>query len=336
VTRILIHAQTQQRLSGRLAAIADVDWITMNDEGNLSLRRARIAPEEARLDAAWFSLELYVSPARHVFNRFLLQQPSLRWLQLSGAGIDDPECAELIAAGVRITTHHGHAASIADYVLWSVLDHFQHGPERRTIQSEREWRRTVVRELVDSRWLLLGFGAIGQGIALRARSFGAGITAVRRGGSPHPLADRTASMEELEAILPQTDVVVLCLPLNAATTNLVDSAFLSRLSAGAVLVNVGRGGLVDEAALLTALDAGKPAHAILDVFQTEPLPDTSPLWQHPRVALTCHSASVSDQLFPRADATFFDNLKRFCRGESLMHEATVDELNHFPTKRLPT
>jgi phosphoglycerate dehydrogenase-like enzyme len=298
----------------------------MDDGGNLRLQGDSIAPEDARLDAAWFSLELHISPARRTFNRFLLQQPSLRWLQLSGAGIDDPEFVELFAAGVRITTHHGHAASIADYVLWSVLDHFQRGPERRTIQAAREWRRAVVRELADSRWLLLGFGAIGQSIAERARSFGAKVTAIRRSGAPHPLADRTASMEELGTILPQTDVTVLCLPLNAATTNLVDAAFLSRLAEETVLVNVGRGGLVDEAALLVALDAGRPAHAILDVFQTEPLPDTSPLWRHPRVALTCHSASVSDRLFPRADAAFFDNLSRFCRGETLMHEATEEEL----------
>lgn len=326
MTRVLIYGRTQQRLGDRLAAVAGVDWIVMDDGGNLRLKGDGIALEDARLDAAWFSLELHVSPARHKFNRFLLQQPGLRWLQLSGAGIDDPEFVELFAAGVRITTHHGHAASIADYVLWSVLDHFQRGPERRTIQGAREWRRAVVRELADSRWLLLGFGAIGQGVAERARSFGAKVTAVRSSGSPHPLADRTASMEELAAILPEVDVVVLCLPLNASTTNLVDAAFLSRLGEGAVLVNVGRGGLVDEAALLAALDAGRPAQAILDVFQTEPLPDTSPLWWHPRVALTCHSASVSDRLFPRADATFFDNLGRFCRGERLIHEATVENL----------
>jgi phosphoglycerate dehydrogenase-like enzyme len=322
--RVLIYDQTRQRLGDRLAGVAGVDWIVMDDGGNMRLRGDGIAPEDVLPDAAWFSLELYLSPARHTFNRFLLQQPSMRWLQLSGAGIDDPEFVELFAAGVRITTHHGHASSIADHVLWSVLDHFQCGPERRAIQAARAWRRAVVRELADSRWLLLGFGAIGQGVGLRARGFGAKVTAVRRSGSLHPLADQTASMEELGAILPQADVVVLCLPLNAATTNLVDAAFLSRMGEGSVLVNVGRGGLLDEAALLAALDAGRPAHAILDVFQTEPLPDTSPLWRHPRVALTCHSASVSDRLFPRADATFFDNLGRFCRGESLMHEATAE------------
>jgi glyoxylate/hydroxypyruvate reductase len=330
VTRVLIFDKTQQRLGERLAAVAGVEWIAMDDSGDLWLRGERIAPKDARADAAWFSLELHVSPARRTFNRFLLEQPSLRWLQLSGAGIDDAEFVELFAAGVQITTHHGHAASIADYVLWGVLDHFQRGPDRRAIQSAREWRRALVRELAESHWLLLGFGAIGQGVGARARSFGAKVTAVRRGGAPHPLADRIASMEELAADLPQTDVVVLCLPLNAATTNLVDASFLSRMRDGAVLVNVGRGGLVDEAALLAALDAGRPAHAILDVFQTEPLLATSPLWRHPRVALTCHSASVSDRLFSRADATFVDNLTRFCRGESLMHEARAEEFWSVP------
>lgn len=323
MTRILIYGQTQQRLSDRLAAAEGVDWIVMDDAGNLRLRGDDIAPADARLDAAWLSLELYATPVRHTFNRILLQERGLRWLQLSGAGIDDPEYAELLATGVRITTHHGHAACIADYVLWSVLDHFQCGPQRRAIQSAREWRRVVVRELADSRWLLLGFGAIGQGVAARARSFGVEVTAIRRSGSPHSLADRTATMDEVEAILPQSDVVVLCLPLSAATTHLADAPFLSRMGEGSLLVNVGRGGLIDETALLASLDAGRPAHAILDVFQTEPLPDTSPLWRHPRVALTCHSASVSDRLYPRADATFFENLGRFRRGENLMHQGQL-------------
>jgi glyoxylate/hydroxypyruvate reductase len=258
----------------------------------------------------------------------------LRWVQLSGAGIDDPGFAQLFAAGVRITTHHNHAASIADYVLWGVLDHFQRGPERRAIQCAREWRLAWVRELADSRWLLLGFGAIGQGVAERARAFGAKVTAIRRTNSPHPLADQISTIEELGDILLQSDVVVLCLPLTTATTQLADASFLSQMREGSVLVNVGRGGLVNEPALLAALDAGRPAHAILDVFQTEPLPKTSPLWHHPCVALTCHSASVSDRLYPKADATFFDNLGRFCRGENLEEIATAEQFSQKSTTGL--
>ena len=124
----------------------------------------------------------------------------------------------------------------------------------------------------------------------------------------------------------RTDVVVLSLPLNANTANMVDAAFLAAMKPGSVLVNVGRGGLVDEAALLAALDAGKPEHAILDVFQTEPLPAESRFWSHPRVTATPHASPMGSGLQARSDALFVDNLTRYLAGEPLLNEVSAKDV----------
>src|SRR5580704_11679889 len=103
----------------------------------------------------------------------LLNAPALQWVQSAAAGFDHPIFAQLVNKGVRLSTSHGQAVGIADYVLAGVLDHFQRAPERRAAQAERVWRRLPFREVADSVWLIVGFGAIGQAVALRARAFGA-------------------------------------------------------------------------------------------------------------------------------------------------------------------
>jgi len=135
-----------------------------------------------------------------------------------------------------------------------------------------------------------------------------------------------ATLAELPDLLPDTDVLVLATPLTAETRHLGNAANFARMKPGSVLVNVGRGGLVDEPALLAALDRDAPAHAVLDVFETEPLPPDSPFWSHPKVALTPHSSGMSVGNAPRNDALFLDNLRRFVAGEPLEHEATAADV----------
>ncbi len=173
---------------------------------------------------------------------------------------------------------------------------------------------------------MVGFGAIGQAVAQRVRGFGAKVTGVRRSQEAHALADRIASPKDLPALLPEADVVVLATPLSAATRHLVDADFLAAMKQGSVLVNVGRGGLVDEPALLAALDAGRPEHAVLDVFETEPLPPDNPFWKHPRVALTAHASAITKGLDSRNDALFLENLKRYLAGRELLHEAASKDV----------
>lgn len=319
--RLLIHHASHARLHDRLAAIPGLEPVIMDETGALSLAGRPVTVEDAAAEAAWTNNDVWFGRNARDFAVAVLKSPSLRWMQSGAAGFDNPMFGQLVQRGVRLTTSHGQAVGMADYVLWGVLDHLQRGPERRAAQAAREWKRMTFRDLEASHWLILGFGAIGEGVGRRAKAFGARVTGVRRTPAPHPSADQIATQSELPRLLPDADVVVLAAPLTPETRGLVDAGFVAAMKPRSVLVNVGRGGLVDEAALLAGLDAGIPEHAILDVFQTEPLPPDSRFWEHPRVTLTAHASGASEGQPPRNDELFLDNLARYVAGQPLLHEA---------------
>jgi phosphoglycerate dehydrogenase-like enzyme len=293
----------------------------MDETGALTRAGEPIALEAAGIEAAWANGEVWLGPVARDFSVALLKSPTLKWLQSGAAGFDHPMFGQLVQRGVRLATSHGQAVGMADYVLWGVLDHLQRGPERRAAQAAGEWRRSLrSREVAGGDWLVIGFGAIGQGVGQRARAFGARVTGIRRDQALHPAADRIAAQADIPALLPHADVVVLSVPLTAETRHLADADFLAAMKPRSVLVNVGRGGLVDEPALIAALERGVPEHAVLDVFATEPLPKDSPLWGHPRVTLTPHLSGVTEGQAARNDAVFLDNLARYLEGQPLISE----------------
>jgi phosphoglycerate dehydrogenase-like enzyme len=328
--RLLIYEPSYRRLRSEIEALGHVEPVIMDPAGGLSLAGRRIGLEEARIEAAWANNDTWQSPVGRDYSVAILKSPTVKWLQSGAAGFDHPMFGQLVRRGVRLTTSHGQAVGMADYVLWGVLDHFQCGPERRAAQSAHEWKRVVFRDVADTRWLVIGFGAIGQGVAERARAFGARVTGVRRNPAPHPAADAIVTPDALRKRLPEADVVVLSLPLTPQTRHLVDAGFVAAMKPRSVLVNVGRGGLVDETALLEGLDRGVPEHAVLDVFAVEPLPPDSPFWNHPGVTLTPHASGVSEGQAARNDALFVENLGRYLRGEPLLHETAPDEVIGVP------
>jgi len=231
-----------------------------------------------------------------------------------------------VEKGVRLTNSHGQAISIAEYVLAEVLGYLQHLQKRREEQAAHRWTRLPFREVMGSRWLVVGFGAIGQAVAERAGGFGAKITGVRRNQAAHPLAERIAPLSQAATLAAEADVVVLSPPLTAETRGLADAAFFAAMKPGSIFVNVGRGGLVDEPALLAALDKGVPEHAILDVFATEPLPADSPFWDHPKVSLTPHASAFGSGNAARNDEAFVENVRRYLAGEPLISEVARQDV----------
>lgn len=321
--RLLIHESSYRRIQESLDALADrVEPLVMDDAGAISLHGRAVADEPLGIDIGWANSDVFQSPAARAFSVALLKAPALKWVQSGAAGTDHPVFGQFLAKGARLTTSHGQAVGIAEYVISGALDALQRGPERRAAQAAGRWERLLFREVGRSRWLVVGFGAIGQGVAARARALGAHVTGVRRSPGAHPDADRMSRLEDLPHLVSGADVVVLCCPLTAETRHLVNGDLLARMADGAILVNVGRGALVDEAALLEALDRGRVGHAVLDVFETEPLPPENPLWHHPRVSLTAHAAGDTLGARPRNDRAFLDNLHRFLAGEPLEHEVT--------------
>jgi phosphoglycerate dehydrogenase-like enzyme len=169
--------------------------------------------------------------------------------------------------------------------------------------------------MLDSQWLIIGYGNIGRRIARQVKGFEGQVTGIRRRQLADEYADQVGALAEVPDLLPRADVVVLACALNEETRGLADAVFFSQMKLDALLVNIGRGDLVDEAALLAALDKGELDYAILDVFQTEPLPEDSPIWDHGRIQVTPHSSNRGELTGTRFDELFVANLGRYLAGE---------------------
>jgi phosphoglycerate dehydrogenase-like enzyme len=326
LTRVLLFEPSYRRLKDRVDAIPGIDPIVMSEDRTFMLHGQAVNADDVKAEAGWLNIDLFQNKAIGGYLGALMASPNLKWIQSGAAGFDHPIFGQLVQKGARLTTNHSQSVGMAEYVLATVLDRFQRGPERRKAQAGHKWERHDFREVMKSHWLIIGFGAIGQETARRAKAFGAKITGVRRSKGTHELADAMIAPDEVMAHLPSADVVVLSLPLSKQTENMVDAKFLSAMKSDGVLVNVGRGGLIDEDALLAALDAGKPEFAILDVFKAEPLPADSRFYDHPRVALTPHSSAAGSGLGSRGDDLFLENLGRYARGEALLNEADPKEV----------
>ncbi len=327
MVRILAYEPSFRRIAGQVAEATKAhEVLLMDKDGAITLNGAPVDPDAAEVEVGWATADMFFSPAARPYFAAILKSNNLKWVQSSAAGYDSPVFGMIVSKGAQLTTNHSQAIGMSEYVLATVLDHFQRGPERRIEQAAARWTPLNYREVAGSHWLIVGFGAIGQETARRAKAFGATITGVRRQAGDQPLADAMATPDALPALLPTADVVVLSLPLNANTANMVDAKFLEAMKPGSVLVNVGRGGLVDEPALLAALDAGKPEQAILDVFVTEPLPADSRFWSHPRVTATPHASPMGSGLQGRSDALFVENLTRYLAGQPLINAVEAKEV----------
>ncbi len=319
--RLLLYRPDYERLADRLRAVPGLDIAAMDDERRVQgadgagIDRRAVDPV-----AAYASTDLYTRGPVRAFFGVLRHAGGLRWLQSGGAGYDAPIFPVLAGRGALICNSNAAGPAVADYVLAGAMEAFHPGARRRSQQQGRVWRRLDFRELSETRWLVVGMGHIGRAVAQRARGFDAHVTGVRRHPAGDEPADAVVPPSEIARLLPEADIVVLTAPLTDETRGMVDAAFLGAMKADSVLVNVARGGLVDERALLAALDRGRPAHAVLDVFEEEPLPAWSRFWAHPRVAMTAHCAASSPGTVRRNDELFLDNLGRFLAGGPLRQQ----------------
>lgn len=325
--RLLLTEPSFVRLEPRLRAFAGrLECLVMDENGSVRLGGREITPHEAQPECGWISHDIFFASYATSYLETLLQSGALKWVQSAGAGLDHPMFVRLAEKGIRLTTNHGQAIGIAEYVMWSVLNHFQNGRAHAADQAAHQWTKRQSREINGTRWLIIGFGAIGQAVARRAKAFDAHVIGVRRRAEPSPFADEIVTPDQVPDHLGTIDVVVLSVPHTTQTANMVDASFLAAMKEGSVLVNVGRGSLIDESALLAALDAGKPEHAVLDVFRTEPLPADSPFWDHPRVTVTAHTSAISSGTRERSDNLFLENLARYLAREPLLHEVPASEV----------
>jgi len=256
----------------------------------------------------------------------------LRWIQITAAGVGPALFPELVASDVVLTNGRGlFSEAMAEHALGMMLAFARRLHLARDLQHERRWGHVALRDeapgfatLEGSMLGIVGFGSIGEALALRARGFGMRVIGLRRTPrTPPDPADAQWPVERLHGLLEVSDWVVLAAPLTGDTRDMIGAAEIARMGPHAVLVNLGRGGLVDEDALIAALGQGRIGGAALDVFREEPLPEASPLWAMPNVIVSPHVSGLGPGLWERAMALFARNLSAFIEGRLL--ENVVDK-----------
>ncbi|RAK61261.1 hypothetical protein DJ021_16355 [Phenylobacterium hankyongense] len=325
--QILMTQSGYDRIRDRLAPLAaghQIVTVSANDVFEMDGRP--VDPEAVNPEVVWLSLDSRASGLFRTLAVRLLKSPATRWTQVFSAGLDDPSFQKFMAKGVRISKSSSQAVPIAEYVVGHAVSLLVPIEAQRDAQAAHEWRHTPWREVGHTRWLLVGYGSIGREIARRIKPFGVDLTVVRRSKTETELADRVVTQAELPAVLPEADVVVLACPLTDETRGMADPAFFAAMKPGAMLINIGRGALVDEDALRAGLDRDQPGRAVLDVFATEPLPADSWFWDHPKVRVSAHTSNAGDGNVGRGDALFLENLRRYLAGEALLNEAQPREV----------
>ena len=246
----------------------------------------------------------------------LVESPTVKWVSIGGSGTDhlgrwDPE-------HLTVTNSAGVAAGmLAEYALGAMLSFSLdlRGFERR--QQARQWGGGRVEPIEGRTVLIVGLGKTGEAVARRAQAMGLRALGIRARPKPMPALDEVHGPDALLALIGRADFIVCCVPLLPTTRGLLGEAAFAAMKPSAVLIDISRGGVVEEKALLAALDNGRIRGAALDVFATEPLPAEHPLWGYDNVVVTPHCAAVYDGWDIKSVRMFADNLARYRRGEPL-------------------
>jgi phosphoglycerate dehydrogenase-like enzyme len=280
------------------------------------------------------------------FDRLLVRAPHLTWVHSATSGVERALTPAAMARDVLVTNARGvFSRPIAEHVLLMILAVSRHLPQLLELQRERTWQPLEGRELRELTIGIIGYGSLGRSVASLASAFGARVIAMRRRpeaseaslateaataaqvGDPEadgddvfpfqPRLDRIVGPEGLHGLLAESDVVVLAAPLTPETEGMIDEAAVAAMKRDSWLINVARGRLIDDTALIRALRENRIGGAALDAFRDEPLPQSSPYWELSNVILTPHTAWSSARVLDRSVDLFCDNLVRFSRGEPL-------------------
>jgi phosphoglycerate dehydrogenase-like enzyme len=257
----------------------------------------------------------------------------LRWIHSPAAAVHQLMFSELVNSDVILTNARNvHGPVVAEHVIAQIFALAKKLPHALRLQQKHIWGQEAMwkeepppREVGGATLLLVGLGSIGREVARRASALGMHVVAIREHpekGTPEGVSDIFAP-GMLDKVLAKSDYVVLAAPLTPSTRALMNSDRLSKMNRGACLINVSRGSLVDEAALAQALSEGKLAGAALDVFEKEPLPADSPLWNLENLVITPHTAAVTEKLWERHYALIQENLRRYLAHQPLL--ALVDK-----------
>ena len=308
-------------MAERLTAVADHHHVDSVVAGDAEALRTALGDADALwLWPAFYDAALVPALAQHA--------PRLRWLQVLTMGYD-PLVAHGVPSGLTVTNAgDAYAPTVAEHAVATLLALVRGLPEMQRHAATSTWQQSVaarVGTINDATVAVLGFGNIGREIAVRLRAFGARVVAVTRSGRADPLADESAPVSQLHAVLARVDAVIVAVPLDATTRQLIDASALAALRPHALLVNIARGGIVDTTALREALAEGRLGGAAIDVTDPEPLPADDPLWTMPNVIVTPHIAGYGGDVPARRILALLDrNLAHFVNNRPLEAQVTLE------------
>ena len=327
-TTIAMYDKGLEHIGKRLDALRlpDVTVHTFGKDGHFRIDGKTVAPGDVELDYLWLNSSINMDGFQEGAFETALACKRVGVLQTFNAGLDHPFYRAMSVKGTRLCNSSAQAVCISEFVFAQVLALMQPIEKQRALQASRTWEVTRYREISQTTWLIVGFGPIGRELTKRLKAFGAKVIAIRRSSDTEGLADVAGTIPDLPALLPEADVIVFACPLNAETADLADSRFFSATKKGAIVVNIARGGVIEDKALLAALDDDRLSAAVLDVFRQEPLPKDDPFWSHPKVRMTSHTSFAGSGVRERWDVLFLDNLTRFVQGQSLVNEVDPKSL----------
>jgi phosphoglycerate dehydrogenase-like enzyme len=315
--RILLSRSTAERLREPIAAV-------MNGRPHeLRVAEPTLGHAHDDVDIAFISRDVTGSSTKHVvmeslqaFYESLRASQGLRWVHVHSAGLDRPIFPELKARGVAVSASAGaNSEPVMQTALAGMLALARRMHVLMDAQRQGRWLKAsemaVPRDLAGQTAVIVGWGSIGQRLGEVLRLLGLKIAVVRSSAAPVDGDTQTVAFEDLHALLPRTDWLILACPLTDRTRALVDARALSAMPKGAHLVNVARGEVVVEADLVAALESGQLGGAYLDVYEHEPLDAASPLWRMSNVIATPHAAGHSDGNGKRVDAIFLEKLRQW-------------------------
>ena len=291
----------------------------------------KLNPEQqASIEATFFSRDIWngttklrLSDAAMVYWPIVDAAPNLKWLQVVSAGSDQKPYQTSIGRGIRITTSSGaNAEPVGLTAVTGLLMLARNFPHWIRAQQKHEWTPQPVGEspadLPGQTAVIVGMGNIGKVIARALQGMGVRVIGVRRNAAPTEYFDEVRPVSALDELLPKCDWLILACPLTAETRGPIDERRLKLLPRSAGLVNMARGQVIDEEALIRALAGGQLRGAYLDVFSREPLPSDSPLWTLPNVIITPHNSSTGTGNYKRGVEIFLRNLEAYLRGDAVL------------------
>lgn len=316
--QVLVPDHVKAELQPQLRAISDsVQVVGMSVDGQVEQD-----PSQAEVLLRFFPNDQYPGKVfdANTLRRVLAQAPQIRWIHNGMTGMNAVLYPELIESEIVVTNGAGaHRDALAETVLGYMLAVAKQLPGHLANQQQRRWQHLPHRLLQGSSVLIIGLGRVGEAIARRCKALGMSVTGIKRTPATKeiPGVDRVETLGALHRLLPEAEYVVLSAALTKETRGIIGAAELRAMRRDGYLINIARGELIDQQALVKALQENWIAGACLDVFEEEPLPESSPLWQLPNVIVTPHNAAWSPRVKEEALAIFLENFQRYVRGEAL-------------------